>query len=1037
MGVQGLWKLLAPCGRRISVETLEHTTLAIDVSIWLTQFVKAMRDDEGRPIRNAHLIGTLRRVAKLLYHGVRPVFVFDGGVPVVKARLIRQRQMRREKNRDDVATTAKRLLAAQLKAQALRLRKRRRDGDDAGERLAPRPPANAAAPHDADSDDDVAWESDDGSGDAPAPRRSTRPSRRRDGGASSFDVDGLMALPPAQRKEAVERVNRRQRVAARHAFMPSIDEALEEAELRYIEDHPEEFQDDAREEPAAPAVVDLSRDDDGDFAEGGGGGFADDDDGGGFAEEDDGGGFAEEDGGFMKDDESGGFVKDDDEESGGFVKDGGGFVKDDDEESGGFVKDDGFAEEDDGGGFVKDDDEESGGFVKDDEDGGGFVKEEAQEGSDDDCDWEGGGEAAGGGEASAGEESAGEDGACDWEGGGEARGWPRWRGPAPADDDDDGDDGDDDFFDAPAAAAAAAEEPEEDRNRAAIAAAMQTADKMADWAGRAFRRALAEAGTALPAAPAPADDEPPAAPAEGEPPRRPRRPSLLRRRPRTRRRATRRPRPTTSGGASAALEDAAAGDGAEWARHRRAAEAGGFYDVCPDFDAQLRYALERASDGDLEAMADAAAARPTTASAVLAYVVAAARAAPAPAAAAAGWVDGDDDDMREDTMHLLRLLGVPYVVAPMEAEAQCAALEAAGLCEGVVTDDSDAFCFGARRVYKNIFDDRKYVEAYYASDCARDLRLGRDEFCALALLLGGDYDNGVAGVGVVNAMEVLQAFHFVEDGEPRDVAASLTRFKAWLDGGDGWADDGAVRAFAAKHRALARWETPPTFPNANALRAYLRPQVHDVDAVRRQLGGDDDGDDDRSPFKWGSPDAASLRALCETRLGWSDAATDAALGPMLERLQARSGGLRATRMDAYYETYHSNKTFATVTSTRLRAALAPRPARPARAARRRRRDEAAAQDPGAPKGRRSAYIFFGNAKRAEKPYAALATADAERYDREMAAYKATRPAAGAAEEEDEDEEGRGGAARRRGARRRGPLAEEPGGPDDSESEDLS
>ena len=304
---------------------------------------------------------------------------------------------------------------------------------------------------------------------------------------------------------------------------------------------------------------------------------------------------------------------------------------------------------------------------------------------------------------------------------------------------------------------------------------------------------------------------------------------------------------------------------------------------------------------------------------------------------------------------------------------RCAALEAAGLCEGVVTDDSDAFCFGARRVYKNIFDDRKYVEAYYASDCARDLRLGRDEFCALALLLGGDYDNGVAGVGVVNAMEVLQAFHFVENGEPRDVAASLKRFKAWLDGGDGWADDGAVRAFAAKHRsARARWETPPTFPNANALRAYLRPQVHDVDAVRRQLGGDDDGDDDRSPFKWGSPDAASLRALCETRLGWSDAATDAALGPMLERLAARSGGLRATRMDAYYETYHSNKTFATVTSTRLRAALAPAPA--AAAPRRKRgaagRGGGAAtkrrrKDPGAPKGRRSAYIFFGNAKRAE------------------------------------------------------------------------
>ncbi|KAH8071416.1 hypothetical protein JL721_4394 [Aureococcus anophagefferens] len=624
MGVQGLWKLLAPCGRRISVETLEHTTLAIDVSIWLTQFVKAMRDDEGRPIRNAHLIGTLRRVAKLLYHGVRPVFVFDGGVPVVKARLIRQRQMRREKNRDDL---------------------------------------------------------------------------------------------PGQ----------------------SIDEALEEAELRYIEDHPEEFQDDAREEPAAPAVVDLSRDDDGDFAEGGGGGFVGDDDGG-FADGDGGGGFAEEDGGFMKDDESGG-----------------GFMKDD--ESGGFVKDD-----------------ESGGFVKD---GGGFVKDD-----DDDC--------------------------------------------------------------------------------------------ATRWSAR-------RTGTS---------------------------------RPWPRRRRVRRP--------------------ARRARLRRRGRA---------------------------------------------------RGSPPPAAAAAGWVDGDDDvalaaaereaaslrremsrssrdadsvteDMREDTMHLLRLLGVPYVVAPMEAEAQCAALEAAGLCEGVVTDDSDAFCFGARRVYKNIFDDRKYVEAYYASDCARDLRLGRDEFCALALLLGGDYDNGVAGVGVVNAMEVLQAFHFVEDGEPRDVAASLKRFKAWLDGGDGWADDGAVRA-SRRSTERARWETPPAFPSANALRAYLRPQ----------------------------PGSSARRA--------------------------------------------------------------------APPAGRRRRDEAAAQGPGAPKGRRSAYIFFGNAKRAEvkelhpdfslgdvgrelgarwkalsdddkKPYAALATADAERYDREMAAYKATRPAAGAADEEEEEE---AEAWRRRGAPRpREPLlAEEPGG----------
>ncbi|KAJ1448897.1 XPG N-terminal domain-containing protein [Pelagophyceae sp. CCMP2097] len=89
MGINNLWQLVSSSARRVSLETLEGTRLAIDVSIWLTQFVKAMRDDEGRPIPNAHIIGALRRIVKLLYYGIRPIFVFDGGVPAVKAKLVR------------------------------------------------------------------------------------------------------------------------------------------------------------------------------------------------------------------------------------------------------------------------------------------------------------------------------------------------------------------------------------------------------------------------------------------------------------------------------------------------------------------------------------------------------------------------------------------------------------------------------------------------------------------------------------------------------------------------------------------------------------------------------------------------------------------------------------------------------------------------------------------------------------------------------------------------------------------------------------
>lgn len=59
------------------------------------------------------------------------------------------------------------------------------------------------------------------------------------------------------------------------------------------------------------------------------------------------------------------------------------------------------------------------------------------------------------------------------------------------------------------------------------------------------------------------------------------------------------------------------------------------------------------------------------------------------------------------------MFGIPYVIAPMEAEAQCAFLDAEKLVDGIVTDDVDVFLFGGRNVYKNIFDDRKYVETYY------------------------------------------------------------------------------------------------------------------------------------------------------------------------------------------------------------------------------------------------------------------------------------------------------------------------------------
>ena len=52
---------------------------------------------------------------------------------------------------------------------------------------------------------------------------------------------------------------------------------------------------------------------------------------------------------------------------------------------------------------------------------------------------------------------------------------------------------------------------------------------------------------------------------------------------------------------------------------------------------------------------------------------------------------------------LLAFMGIPYMVAPSEAEAQCAELVKEGRVFGVATTDTDALVFGAKIVVTNLF----------------------------------------------------------------------------------------------------------------------------------------------------------------------------------------------------------------------------------------------------------------------------------------------------------------------------------------------
>lgn len=120
MGVQGLWKLLECSGRQVDPETLEGKILAVDISIWLNQALKGVRDRHGNSVENAHLLTLFHRLCKLLFFRIRPIFVFDGDAPLLKKQTLAKRRQRKDLATSDSKKTSEKLLKTFLKREALK-----------------------------------------------------------------------------------------------------------------------------------------------------------------------------------------------------------------------------------------------------------------------------------------------------------------------------------------------------------------------------------------------------------------------------------------------------------------------------------------------------------------------------------------------------------------------------------------------------------------------------------------------------------------------------------------------------------------------------------------------------------------------------------------------------------------------------------------------------------------------------------------------------------------------------------------------------
>ncbi len=131
--------------------------------------------------------------------------------------------------------------------------------------------------------------------------------------------------------------------------------------------------------------------------------------------------------------------------------------------------------------------------------------------------------------------------------------------------------------------------------------------------------------------------------------------------------------------------------------------------------------------------------------------------------------------MTEDAKRLLKLLGIPFVQAPSEAEAQSAFMASKGEVWATSSRDYDSLLFGTPRLVRYLTISGK--EFLPSKRIARPLKpelinlskflshhgIIREQLIDTAILMGTDFNKGVKGVGPKTAVSLLKKYGKIEN----------------------------------------------------------------------------------------------------------------------------------------------------------------------------------------------------------------------------------------------------------------------------------
>ena len=127
-----------------------------------------------------------------------------------------------------------------------------------------------------------------------------------------------------------------------------------------------------------------------------------------------------------------------------------------------------------------------------------------------------------------------------------------------------------------------------------------------------------------------------------------------------------------------------------------------------------------------------------------------------------------DEKMIEETIDLLKAMGIPSIQAPSEGEAQVAFMNKEGVIHYAVSQDYDSLLFGSPKLVRNItLSGRRklpygggytyvYPELIELKKSLNALGINREKLILIALFCGTDYNDGIKGIGPKKALDIVK-----------------------------------------------------------------------------------------------------------------------------------------------------------------------------------------------------------------------------------------------------------------------------------------